>query len=212
MAHQRFPAEHPPSCKTSFPAVTRNGGLADWVPGRVARHRTRRDRKVQERFVDVVLPEVEVLMRVALSLTGSTSDAEDLVQETMLRAFRAPLCGNGGNHVPVEAAPPSAGAEDVLALVDEARSSLSRPPLDDLRAAAVKEWVELVNSRLLFREDRRRLAREAMRVLDDALRADIAADRLSKQGERQEAVHWVKEAGTSGGVQGLGTQPGPFAR
>jgi AcrR family transcriptional regulator len=50
---------------------------------------TRRDPSTEERFAEVVLPEVEVMMRVALSRTRSTSDAEDVVQETMLRAFRA---------------------------------------------------------------------------------------------------------------------------
>ena len=47
------------------------------------------ERTPEERFTDVVLPEVDVMMRVALSITRTTSDAEDLVQETMLRAFRA---------------------------------------------------------------------------------------------------------------------------
>ena len=50
---------------------------------------THRDPTGEERFADVVLPQVDVMMRVALSLTRSTSDAEDLVQDTMLRAFRA---------------------------------------------------------------------------------------------------------------------------
>jgi len=36
-----------------------------------------------------VLPEIEVLYRVARSMTRSTADAEDLVQDTMLRAFRS---------------------------------------------------------------------------------------------------------------------------
>jgi RNA polymerase sigma-70 factor (ECF subfamily) len=35
-----------------------------------------------------VLPEVDVLLRVALSMTRNAADAEDLVQDTMLRAFR----------------------------------------------------------------------------------------------------------------------------
>lgn len=35
-----------------------------------------------------VLPEVEVLLRVAFSMTRNAADAEDLVQDTMLRAFR----------------------------------------------------------------------------------------------------------------------------
>lgn len=40
-------------------------------------------------FREVVEPEVEVLLRVGRSLTGSDTDAEDLVQETLIRAFGA---------------------------------------------------------------------------------------------------------------------------
>jgi RNA polymerase sigma-70 factor, ECF subfamily len=40
------------------------------------------------RFDAVVLPELEVLLRVARSITGNADDAEDLVQETLLRAYR----------------------------------------------------------------------------------------------------------------------------
>lgn len=36
-----------------------------------------------------VEPELPVLLRVAVTLTGSRADAEDLVQETLIRAFRA---------------------------------------------------------------------------------------------------------------------------
>lgn len=45
-----------------------------------------RDREVYQQSV---LPEVEVLLRVALGLTGQPADAEDLVQETLLRAWRS---------------------------------------------------------------------------------------------------------------------------
>jgi len=40
-------------------------------------------------FEQFVLPEVDVLLRVARSLTRHDADAEDLVQDTLLRAFRA---------------------------------------------------------------------------------------------------------------------------
>lgn len=40
-------------------------------------------------FRDVVEPEIEVLLRVALSITSVKADAEDLVQETLVRAYRA---------------------------------------------------------------------------------------------------------------------------
>lgn len=39
-------------------------------------------------FAQYVEPEIEVMLRVARSLTGSWSEAEDLVQETMIRAFK----------------------------------------------------------------------------------------------------------------------------
>lgn len=40
------------------------------------------------RFDAVVLPEIDVLLRVARSITGNADDAEDLVQETLIRAYR----------------------------------------------------------------------------------------------------------------------------
>ncbi|MBA3782984.1 MAG: RNA polymerase subunit sigma-70, partial [Nocardioides sp.] len=35
-------------------------------------------------FQDLVEPEIEVLLRVALTITSNQADAEDLVQETLL--------------------------------------------------------------------------------------------------------------------------------
>lgn len=40
-------------------------------------------------FERYVLPETDVLLRVALSLTRRAADAEDLVQDTLIRAFRS---------------------------------------------------------------------------------------------------------------------------
>jgi RNA polymerase sigma-70 factor (ECF subfamily) len=40
-------------------------------------------------FERYVLPEIEVLLRVARSLTGTTADAGDLVQDTLVRAYRS---------------------------------------------------------------------------------------------------------------------------
>ena len=36
-----------------------------------------------------VEPEIEVLLRVARTLPGSSADSEDLVQDTLIRAYRA---------------------------------------------------------------------------------------------------------------------------
>lgn len=49
--------------------------------------RTRLDR--EETFRRYVEPEIEVLVRVAQTLTGSWADAEDVVQDTLVRAWRA---------------------------------------------------------------------------------------------------------------------------
>lgn len=48
-------------------------------------------------FATWVEPEIEVLLRVAHSLTGSWADAEDVVQETLMRAYRA-IDGFDGRH------------------------------------------------------------------------------------------------------------------
>lgn len=40
-------------------------------------------------FERYVVPELEVLMRVAMSLVNQVADAEDLVQDTLLRAYRS---------------------------------------------------------------------------------------------------------------------------
>ncbi|NUQ98648.1 MAG: sigma-70 family RNA polymerase sigma factor [Streptomyces sp.] len=43
----------------------------------------------EQAVAQFVLPEVEVLLRVALTLTARPADAEDLVRDTLLRAHRA---------------------------------------------------------------------------------------------------------------------------
>lgn len=48
-------------------------------------------------FERYVLPEIEVLLRVAHSLTRNHAEAEDLVQDTLLRAYRG-IGGFDGRH------------------------------------------------------------------------------------------------------------------
>lgn len=43
----------------------------------------------EQAFRSYVEPQIEVLLRVAQTLTGSWTDAEDVVQETLIRAWRA---------------------------------------------------------------------------------------------------------------------------
>ncbi len=40
-------------------------------------------------FQEMVKPELSLLLRMAVRITGNTFDAEDLVQDTLVRAFRA---------------------------------------------------------------------------------------------------------------------------
>ena len=47
------------------------------------------DAEKKQAFDTYVVPELDVLYRVALSITRNPADAEDLVQDTLLRAYRA---------------------------------------------------------------------------------------------------------------------------
>lgn len=76
-----------------------------------------------EAFAVYVVPEIEVLYRVARSLTGQAADAEDLVQDTLLRAFRA-LDGFDGQH-------PRAWLLTILRNAEHNRHRRRRPVLLD---------------------------------------------------------------------------------
>jgi RNA polymerase sigma-70 factor (ECF subfamily) len=76
-----------------------------------------------EAFAAYVVPEIEVLYRVARSLTGQAADAEDLVQDTLLRAFRA-LDGFDGQH-------PRAWLLTILRNAEHNRHRRQRPVLLD---------------------------------------------------------------------------------
>lgn len=52
-----------------------------------AAHATASDARNRE-FADVALPHLSSLARVAMALTGNEADADDLVQETFLRAYK----------------------------------------------------------------------------------------------------------------------------
>lgn len=52
---------------------------------RISDHAVRR----RHRYSTYVLPEIDVLLRVAMSMTPQRADAEDLVQDTLLRAWRS---------------------------------------------------------------------------------------------------------------------------
>lgn len=70
-------------------AIRRNAGTpcrgSRLVPGGEQTERAARE----EAFARYVVPEIDVLLRVATSLTGSLAEGEDLVQDTLIRAYRA---------------------------------------------------------------------------------------------------------------------------
>lgn len=51
--------------------------------------RRRKSRNIRKEFEELTIPHMNGLMRVALKMTGNREEAEDLVQETYLKAFRA---------------------------------------------------------------------------------------------------------------------------
>ncbi len=55
----------------------------------VASRRRRESNDQEAGFNKYVLPELEVLMRVARSITGNPTDADDLVQDTLMRAYKS---------------------------------------------------------------------------------------------------------------------------
>ncbi|MDA8074276.1 MAG: sigma factor, partial [Actinomycetota bacterium] len=52
-------------------------------------HEAGERQQAEDAFARYVLPELEVLARVAFSICRNKADAEDLVQETLLCAYRA---------------------------------------------------------------------------------------------------------------------------
>lgn len=100
--------------------------------------------------------------------------------------------GNNGNH---------AGARNVASdeswlLLDDAARRLPDPPIDVLDAQAVVDWIERATEGLAFREDRRRLAREAMRILKRDFRTAMNVGRLRQQLEREQADQCARQVGT----------------
>ena len=109
-------------------------------------------------FKTHVEPELPVLFRVALTLTGSPADAEDLVQETVIRAFRA-LDRFDGRH-------PRAW---LLTILRNTNMNMHRRQRPDL----VEDWDAMGDPRPAFGAERLVSAEET--VLDDILTEDLEA-------------------------------------
>lgn len=105
-----------------------------------------------------VEPELGVLFRVALTITGSPADAEDLVQETLIRAFRA-LDTFDGRH-------PRAW---LLTILRNTHKNMHRRRRPDL----VEDWAVLGEARPAFGTSRHTSAEET--VMDGMLNEDLEA-------------------------------------
>ncbi len=69
----------------------------EWHYPQVGFRHVARTETDEEAFERHVLPEIEVLLRVAQSLTRNHAEAEDLVQDTLIRAYRG-IGGFDGRH------------------------------------------------------------------------------------------------------------------
>lgn len=116
----------------------------------------------REAFARHVEPEIPVLLRVARSLTGSAADAEDLVQETLIRAYRAMDQFDGAH--------PRAW---LLTILRNTASNLRRRTRPDL----VENWDALSDPKPAFGAERPETPQEAALtgVLDDDLERAVAS-------------------------------------
>lgn len=86
--------------EAEIPAPTRRA-LPPWLPPTGPRVTRVDDTEAmltgEARFAHYVVPEIDVMLRVARSITGNSTDAEDLVQDSLVRAFRS-IDGFDGRH------------------------------------------------------------------------------------------------------------------
>lgn len=116
----------------------------------------------REAFATHVEPEIPVLLRVARSLTGSAADAEDLVQETLIRAYRAMDQFDGAH--------PRAW---LLTILRNTASNLRRRTRPEL----VEDWAALSDPKPAFGAERPGTPQDAALAdaLDDDLERAVAA-------------------------------------
>jgi RNA polymerase sigma-70 factor (ECF subfamily) len=69
----------------------------EWHHAQVGSREVNRTESDEEAFERHVLPEIEVMLRVARSITRNHAEAEDLVQDTLIRAYRG-IGGFDGRH------------------------------------------------------------------------------------------------------------------
>ncbi len=122
---------------------------------------TRAEVERRRAFAEVVEPEIEVMLRVARSITAGAADAEDLVQESLVRAFRG-LDRFDGRH-------PRAW---LLTILRNTNANLHRRR----RPLAVDDWELIHASRPAFGAERSPAAEDVFvaEELDGALRDAVS--------------------------------------
>ncbi len=78
--------------ENTVPVRNASRGMSDTprgVPGPVQERPGTEPSAADDRFARYVVPEIDVLLRVANTLTRNHAEAEDLVQDTLMRAFRS---------------------------------------------------------------------------------------------------------------------------
>src|SRR5205823_14547634 len=92
--------------------------------------------------------------------------------------------------------PPRHAVENIAQLFGDVIEPLPDPPFEVLNDGAVLDWVERATARLMFRRDRQRLLRQAMRVLEDDWRTAMASAALRDQLHRQQIRLRARARGT----------------
>lgn len=115
-----------------------------------------------EAFRTMVEPEIPVMLRVARTLTGSSADAEDAVQESLIRAYRALDTFDG--------AYPRAW---LLTILRNTSANMYRRKRPDL----VEDWDAMARNRPAFGAERPVTPEDATldAILDEDLESGLAA-------------------------------------
>lgn len=105
-----------------------------------------------------------------------------------------PPCGNSGSRHPKASDRTEPVAEQLLAALDEALVVPVAPPLHEMDWRVVESWVEEAARGILFRRDRMRLVRQAMRAVHEERRTARQIGYLREQVEQQEARRRARAA------------------
>jgi hypothetical protein len=122
-------------------------------------------------------------------------DREDPMTNTPKTHTDLPLL-SGGNNGNTAAAPHPHAVDDIARLFREVIEPLPDPPFEVLDDRAVLDWVKRATARLMFRRDRQRLLRQAMRVLEHDWRTAMASAALREQLHRQQIRLRARQEGT----------------